>query len=491
MLSLFVFIAFFLGTYIYQTSSYVHHSYHTTRPLTFYRLSDSKHQTISMSTKEPSKQTFFQKILQNISRITQAFDVDKEEQRRLRRTVFSSADWRKHRSSNRYFRELINMPRSGVFRSLFRQALFVSLCSSIMVVYNVLVELHVFRRSLPLLSFPSLPFTLTASSLGLLLVFRTNTAYSRWNSARSYWSNIAAKSFDLMRHASTYLTSSSAIQEMIAYTMAFPLTLKWHLTHRLNQKRLQTDLTSILPTSTIIEILEADRKPQYILYKMTQLIVKQQELMPTTLNHIDRALIELSYSLENCDRIYTTPIPLVYTRLTARFLLLWLITFPMSLYNEFELAKKWIVPFIVFINSMFLLGIDDLGVQIEEPFSILPLEEICYGIQLNGKMILQIVESNNNNNNSNNNSNSNNSNNNNNDQTAVASDNIIMNMTTSINDSTVTSTHMMTTNLTSFSDCNTSIILNNHTNNNHHNNNNNNNNNNNATITTHTIALPL
>lgn len=53
------------------------------------------------------------------------------------------------------------------------------------------------------------------------------------------------------------------------------------------------------------------------------------------------------------------------------------------------MSKKWLVPIVIFMNSIFLLGIDDLGVQIEEPFSILPLANICYNIQSTAQMVLQ------------------------------------------------------------------------------------------------------
>lgn len=92
--------------------------------------------------------------------------------------------------------------------------------------------------------------------------------------------------------------------------------------------------------------------------------------------------------MEICERIFTTPIPLIYTRHTARFLLLWLLTVPMSLYNEFTIGKKWIVPIVSFLSSIFLFGIEDLGVQIEEPFSILPLANICYNIHSSAQSIL-------------------------------------------------------------------------------------------------------
>lgn len=320
--------------------------------------------------------------------VLQKFESDKEESRRLRRTVFSSSDWKKHRSSSRYFRELINMPRSRVLRGLIKQALLVSLCSSVLVLYNVLIELKILSSRLPLLTFPSLPFTLTSSSLGLLLVFRTNTAYARWKDARNYWSYVSAKSFDVMRQSAGWLDSKASVAKIVRYLVAFSKCLKWHVTHRNNIRRLQEELTGVLSEDEVAEVLASRLKPQFVLLRLTQYLASLN-LVPNVQSHMDRGLIELSMALENCDRIYTTPIPLVYTRMTARFLLLWLITFPMSLYNEFSLAKKWVVPFIIFMNSILLLGIDDLGVQIEEPFSILPLANIVYNIQLTGQMVLQ------------------------------------------------------------------------------------------------------
>jgi hypothetical protein len=39
----------------------------------------------------------------------------------------------------------------------------------------------------PGFTLPLAPFTLASGSLGLLLVFRTNTAYQRWDEARKNW----------------------------------------------------------------------------------------------------------------------------------------------------------------------------------------------------------------------------------------------------------------------------------------------------------------
>lgn len=334
---------------------------------------------------EVKKESF----LKVLTRVMCDFDEDKENSRKLRRTVFSPADWKRHRSSNRYFRELINLPNSGVIRGLVRQALIVAALSSVVVFYNVLVEMKFFgAQSMPLLTFPALPFTLTSSSLGLLLVFRTNTAYARWNEARLNWSHISSKTFDVMRQCLAWLADKETVAKTVRYLVAFARTSKWHVTDRVNTKRLQDELSGILTEDEVGEIVNSRAKPQFVLLCLTKLIARQS-LIPNVQSHMDRGLIELGAALENCDRIYTTPIPLVYTRLTARFLLLWLMTFPLTLYNEFPMSKKWLVPIVIFMNSIFLLGIDDLGVQIEEPFSILPLANICYNIQSTAQMVLQ------------------------------------------------------------------------------------------------------
>eukprot|EP01031_Cornospumella_fuschlensis_P036595 gene36595-44393_t len=343
---------------------------------------------LTIQRKEKSKLCIIKRVLDTL----ETYEKQKEQSRNLRRTIYQNIDWLRHRSSHRYFRELFNLPGSIIMRSLATQALAVALFSSFIVAYNLIVELKLLPFPLPILTFPSLPFTLTSSSLGLLLVFRTNAAYSRWRDARIYWAGISAKSFDLMRQSVAWMKSKKQIAAVARYTVAFSMALKWHLGSRSNEQRLINDLTGIMANDEIEGVLNARYKPQYILAKLTQIIVDEKSLISNVQNHMDRAIIELSMIMENCDRIFTSPIPLAYTRLTSRFLVLWLLTFPLSLYNEFRLHLKWVVPVVSFLNSMFLLGIEDLGVQIEEPFTILPLANICNGIQKTGQSLLQDKE---------------------------------------------------------------------------------------------------
>jgi predicted membrane chloride channel (bestrophin family) len=91
-----------------------------------------------------------------------------------------------------------------------------------------------------------------------------------------------------------------------------------------------------------------------------------------------------------CERLYRTPIPLVYTRHTGRFLGVYMLLLPMALWGE--LGGNWaVVPASVTI-AVFLFGIEELGIQIEEPFSILPLDSMCDSMQATIADLLRVED---------------------------------------------------------------------------------------------------
>jgi predicted membrane chloride channel (bestrophin family) len=101
---------------------------------------------------------------------------------------------------------------------------------------------------------------------------------------------------------------------------------------------------------------------------------------------IDDGLVGVSNSLAVCDKLLSTPIPLGYTRSTVRFLWLWITLLPFALsrtFSEFSIGTWWerqpvaelpVLLFVMLFISFVFLSIEDIAVQIEEPFAILPLE---------------------------------------------------------------------------------------------------------------------
>jgi ion channel-forming bestrophin family protein len=130
------------------------------------------------------------------------------------------------------------------------------------------------------------------------------------------------------------------------------------------------------------EMINARHKPTRALYEMSKAI---NELPLDTIQRstIDQCVTTLCDALGACDRIFGSPVPSIYTRHAARFLELWMFFLPLALYKPFEYSwNHWAMIPASAIIGFFLLGIEELAIQLEEPFSVLPLDKIAGGIGL-------------------------------------------------------------------------------------------------------------
>merc|ERR1719506_1625566 len=64
------------------------------------------------------------------------------------------------------------------------------------------------------LTLPAMPFTIAMPALSLLLVFRTNTAYFRWNEARTLWGGIVNTCRNLQRQSNVYFPETPEGQRL-------------------------------------------------------------------------------------------------------------------------------------------------------------------------------------------------------------------------------------------------------------------------------------
>jgi len=106
--------------------------------------------------------------------------------------------------------------------------------------------------------------------------------------------------------------------------------------------------------------------------------VQRANLNPMDRARMDDMVCKLVDYLGACERIFRSPIPLVYTRHTARFLTSFMVLLPLALWGPMNGSwNHWAVIPATTILAIFLFGIEELGIQIEEPFGILPLEALC------------------------------------------------------------------------------------------------------------------
>ena len=316
-----------------------------------------------------------------------------EKARVYRRDVFTSSDWIRYRRPDRFVDHLLNVYSSGLLRQLSFEISVVALLSTFVVLYNDLfvegfVDLSGHKYGpllhLPALQLPMLPFTISTASLGLLLTFRTNVSYGRWNEARTAWGKVINDSRSIVRMGCIWARSynnidDAALQRLGEAVCSFSRTL-------MNRTLPPQEDSERFKQYTFLQITDqrygqvlrnAKHRPTAALAEITQILV-DFELNPIHQVEVERVVTGLCDALGASERIFTSPVPTFYTRHTARFLAVWLFALPLGLYAPF--ASTWnhvvMIP-VTIVIGLFLLGIEELATQMEEPFSILPMEKMC------------------------------------------------------------------------------------------------------------------
>jgi putative membrane protein len=316
-----------------------------------------------------------------------------ERGRQWRRTVFMHDDWVRHRSSNRFVRNMKTLGSSGINQALSKELTFVTLDAFFVVVINMFFvgyqDLSGVMHpgvGMPAVMLPALPFTILMPALSLLLVFRTNTGYARWNEARTLWGGLINNCRNVVRQSNTFFPEDKEHEglkrRMAAETTVFIKSLRNFLRGPEDDETLRKELYDLVDTGLISKeqadaTMAASNRPMFSLSAMSATL-RKASIDPQHSARIDATIGVLVDLTGANERIFKSPIPLVYTRLTARFLTIFLTLLPLALWGQLgESWNHWATIPAEFIISFFLFGIEEVGIQIEEPFSILPLEAFC------------------------------------------------------------------------------------------------------------------
>ncbi len=230
---------------------------------------------------------------------------------------------------------------------------------------------------------PTTVHTLVGFALGLLLVFRTNSAYDRFWEGRRLWGNMINECRNLARCAAVHLKADPDIMDqVIRWTGVFPYAVK-------NVLR-DTDglgpIAAELPRAEIDSVLRSDHPPLSIATRITAQLLKARDqglISDYLLGSIDQNVQQLVDYLGACERIHTTPIPYAYMVHIRRVLILYCFTLPFALVGSYG----WLtMPAILGVAYTFL-GIEEIGVEIEDPFgndlNDLALDQLCGKIARN------------------------------------------------------------------------------------------------------------
>ncbi|CAH8300984.1 unnamed protein product [Eruca vesicaria subsp. sativa] len=316
------------------------------------------------------------KLISLLKAVPNWSDGIKERRMQQKRSLYTHENWVRHRSSLRHLRHVSSSTSSRVILSLIPPVFFFTTVAILIAGYNSAVGLEWLPSFFPVLRASPLPYQLTAPALALLLVFRTEASYSRFEQGRKAWVKIITGTNDLARQVVSSLNASSSGDDelvirdaLLRYIAAFPVALKCHVIYGSD---IADDLRNVVEEDDLSLILQSKHRPRCVIQFISQSL-QLLNLDSTKIDALESKMLQLQEGIGVCDQLMGIPIPLSYTRLTSRFLVLWHLTLPVILWDDCH----WNVVPATFISAASLFCIEEVGVLIEEPFSMLALDELC------------------------------------------------------------------------------------------------------------------
>ncbi|TAG55349.1 MAG: hypothetical protein EAZ27_07175 [Cytophagales bacterium] len=228
---------------------------------------------------------------------------------------------------------------------------------------------------------PSTLYTLLGTVLGLLLVFRTNTAYDRWwqgrilissltNSSKNFASKLNAilPKYDIEnRKFFAYMIANHvfSMKEVLRYGVKFDELIETHPGELKELKKVYH-----VPSEIVSQIH----------LKLTEMY-RKKELSDYQFLEMHKYIDNMTNIVGDCERIRTSPMPFSYRVHLKKFILFFALMLPFGFIHYLDYWSILIVGILFYAMS----GLDVLGEEIEDPFgqdeNDLPIDFFCKSIK--------------------------------------------------------------------------------------------------------------
>ena len=285
------------------------------------------------------------------------------------------ANW--NREKLNWFK-LVSQIRCSVIPAI---SLRLSVCSLFALLISLLYEWG-FNVSVPILS-----SVVPSIVLGLLLVFRTNTAYERFWEGRKLWGTLVNAVRNLARYIWVSIEEKepedrTAKIQTLRLLVAFAIATKLHL----RSETINRELQALMPQEKWKQLNSMNNPPLEIAFWIGDYLQQQYQKKCLDLYQLTAILNLVNTMVDvlgGCERILKTPIPLAYSIHLKQLLLIYTFSLPFQIVRELH---WWTAP-IVSVIGFAVFGIEEMGIEIENPFGYdlndLPLDRICQTMQTN------------------------------------------------------------------------------------------------------------
>ena len=216
--------------------------------------------------------------------------------------------------------------------------------------------------------------------LTLLLVFRTNTAHERFWEGRKLWGALVNAVRNLTRdiwivvreqQGQDRIEKEATLRLVVAFAIAMKLSLRGEPVNR--------ELAALMSEIQYFRLKETHHPPLQIAFWIGDYLQYQHNCnclniyQLTTLHQLVSELVDI---LGGCERILKTPLPLIYSLILRKLVLIYCLILPFEIVRGLNWWTGIITGFVCFT----LLSIEQIGAEIEEPFghdpNDLPLDGI-------------------------------------------------------------------------------------------------------------------
>ncbi|KAJ3256335.1 hypothetical protein HK103_005590 [Boothiomyces macroporosus] len=227
-----------------------------------------------------------------------------------------------------------------------------------------LVWTFIAQKGLSDISISNVFIVISSTVLGLLLVFRTNTAYDRyWEARKTIWYDLDAKG-----------DKNIVSQKLGAINLivAFPIACKHHLRdeHGFHYEDLYNLLLHVPDFQPGQYHPQTESVPVEISYHISSYLkkIRADGLMDAPSGALQLATLNSMIDvLSSFQRIVFSPVPVAYSIHLKQIIMIYLLLLPFQIQN-----LGWNAITITFLAAFFFLGIEAIGHEIENPFGYDP-----------------------------------------------------------------------------------------------------------------------
>ena len=221
--------------------------------------------------------------------------------------------------------------------------------------------------------------------LGLLLVFRTNTAYSRYWEGRKLWGAIVHNSCNLARQIwMTFYEESDRDRAAKLATLHFIPVFVLAVKQFLRGHPPEEAVGHLVSPQQLDKLRSAERPHVEVIFWISDYLqhnAPRSRIGPPHVSRLFVILDTLTLDVGGCERILRTPLPLAYAVHLKHVLFAYCLLLPFQIVGELS----WLTGLGTGLICFALFGIEAIGLEIENPFGCdpndLPLDTFCIAVE--------------------------------------------------------------------------------------------------------------